>query len=328
MSELRWDALRGEWLVVGRAEGDDAAAAAPCPMCPTAPGGPPTEIPLETFEFAVFERRSATERPGPAAAGATADAPPAAALHATASAAGRGEVVVYSPSHDATLGALPVVAVERLIRVWSDRYAALSKDPDVRCVVIYERRSAGTHPHGRIDAYPYLPPIPARELEREREYYGLTGRCLHCDLLAEEERDGRRVVGSNDAFVAYVPFAARHPYELHLVARRHLASLLELRPQERLELAMLLRRVLRACDALPGATAPCTLVIRQAPVADGGHAGAHLRIEIRPAAGESSRSDDRDARAASVGVAVQTPAPETAAERLRAAAADAVPLEP
>ena len=27
------------------------------------------------------------------------------------------------------------------------------------------------HPHGQIYAYPFVPPVPARELEQQRAYY-------------------------------------------------------------------------------------------------------------------------------------------------------------
>jgi len=50
------------------------------------------------------------------------------------------------------------------------------------------------HPHGQIYAYPLVPPKIATELEQSQKHKEQTGRCLLCDIVAEEKRDGRRIV--------------------------------------------------------------------------------------------------------------------------------------
>ena len=47
MSELRWNPLLGEWTVTATHRQDRTFFPPPgyCPLCPTAPGGFPTEIP-------------------------------------------------------------------------------------------------------------------------------------------------------------------------------------------------------------------------------------------------------------------------------------------
>ena len=39
---------------------------------------------------------------------------------------------------------------------------------------------------------------------------------MHCDVVARERSDGVRVVAENRTFLAFVPFAARFPYEVHV----------------------------------------------------------------------------------------------------------------
>jgi UDPglucose--hexose-1-phosphate uridylyltransferase len=34
------------------------------------------------------------------------------------------------------------------------------------------------HPHGQIYAYPFVPPVPARELQQQKEHFDRTGRGL------------------------------------------------------------------------------------------------------------------------------------------------------
>ena len=72
------------------------------------------------------------------------------------------------------------------------------------------------HPHGQIYAYPFIPPLPARELDAAREYREGQGGCLHCDILSQEHEDDRRILAKGEHFTAFVPFYASFPYEAHV----------------------------------------------------------------------------------------------------------------
>lgn len=321
MSELRWDATRDEWIIVAprRHERTYQPPADLCPLCPSPPGGRPTEVPVETFEIAVFENRfpSLGERArDPARDGGD-------ALHRTSPAPGRCEVVVYTPRHEGSLGGLSARRIERLLRVWADRYRELGARDDVRCVFIFENRGPEIgvtlhHPHGQIYAYPFVPSIPAREIARERAHADETGgRCLHCDLRAREEADGARIVVDAGEAVGWVPFAARWPYEMRLSPRAHRPSLLALEPAERRDLAVALKRTLEAYDRLFGKPMPYILAVRQAPTEGDAGPGAHLRIDLYPARRAADKLKHRAGSETSMGVAVHDVGPENAAEKLR-----------
>src|SRR3982751_1914483 len=59
MSELRWNPLLGEWVATATHRQDRTFLPPPdfCPLCPTKPGGFPTEIPEPTYDIVVFENR-------------------------------------------------------------------------------------------------------------------------------------------------------------------------------------------------------------------------------------------------------------------------------
>ena len=59
MSELRFNELRGEEVAyaIHRQDRTFLPDRAHCPLDPTRPGGPQTEIPLEHFEIVVFDNR-------------------------------------------------------------------------------------------------------------------------------------------------------------------------------------------------------------------------------------------------------------------------------
>jgi UDPglucose--hexose-1-phosphate uridylyltransferase len=125
------------------------------------------------------------------------------------------------------------------------------------------------HAHGQVYAYPEVPPLAARELAAAAEHLDRHGSCVVCDTVAQERAEGVRVVAHNNAFVAYVPFAARFPYEVHVVAHRHAPSLLDLSDPDRAALAAILLDVVQGYDALFGFPLPYVMSMHQAPTSDG-----------------------------------------------------------
>jgi UDPglucose--hexose-1-phosphate uridylyltransferase len=262
MSELRFDELRGEEVVyaIHRQERTFLPEPEHCPLCPTRAGGPPTEIPFPAFEIAVFENRfPAFEAPH-----------------------GAAEVVVYTDDHEGSLATLPAQRVEDLMWVWRQRYGELGARAEVQYVMIFENRGVEVgvtlhHPHGQIYAYPFLPPVPQRELEADARL----GGCAPCALLGAELADGRRLLHEGEQVVAFVPRAARWAFEVHVVMRRHRASLLDCDAGELRELAACLQSLVRAYDALFARPFPYVMVVHQAPTGMG-DANGHVHVEFYP----------------------------------------------
>jgi UDPglucose--hexose-1-phosphate uridylyltransferase len=261
MSLTRFNELRAEEVVyaVQRQDRTFLPAEDHCPLDPTRPGRPPTEIPFPAFEIAVFDNLfPAFEAPE-----------------------GAAEVVVYTDEHHGSFAGLPPERAEALMWVWRHRYLALGARPDVRYVLVFENRGVevGTtlhHPHGQIYGFPFLPPVPKLELAADDRL----GGCAPCTLLSRELADEHRVLVADESVVAYVPFAARWPYEVHVVARAHRPSLADCSEIELRDLARVLQAVTRGYDALFNRPFPYVMVVHQAPT-DGRHQG-HLHVEFYP----------------------------------------------
>ena len=319
--ELRWNPLLDEQVIVstGRQERTFLPPPEYCPLCPTAGAGAfATEIPSSDYEIVAFENRFPSFRP---------DAPAVnddGSLERRAAARGVCEVIVYSPEHEATLASLPLPQVRHLVDVWADRYAELSARSEVAYVFIFENRGKEigvtlTHPHGQIYAFPFVPPHVQREQAASAAHHARSGRCLVCDLVASETEDGRRVVARDDGFVAFVPFAARLPYEVHVAATSHRPSLVDLTDAERDGLARLLRRLQATYDALWGFPMPYTMSMHQRATDGVERPGDHLHIEFMP----PYRSRDKLKYLAGVetgaGTFINDTAPEEKARELREA---------
>jgi UDPglucose--hexose-1-phosphate uridylyltransferase len=284
VSELRWHPLLGEWVATAthRQERTFLPPADFCPLCPTKPGGFPTEIPEPDYDIVVFENRFPSLKSDPPA-----PAVEATELYPVRPGQGVCEVVVYTPHHSSTLASEPVEQIYKLVRVWSDRFRALSALPFVDYVFIFENKGEAIgvtlhHPHGQIYAYPFVPPRVQKELEQSHAHFHETGRCLICDIMTEERRDGRRVVATNASFIAYIPFFARYPYEVHISAARHLQALTDMEEGEQRDLAAILKAVIAAYDKLFNLSFPYMMVLHGRPSDGDDYDYYHFHIEFYP----------------------------------------------
>ena len=317
--ELRWNPLLDEQVIVSTARQERTFLPPPeyCPLCPTREGlHMATEIPAKDFEIAVFENRFPSFRPD--APEVSDDSP----LERRARAAGVCEVVVYTPEHDATLASLDEGRLRLLVDVWADRYAELSARDDVTYVFVFENRGKEigvtlTHPHGQIYAFPFVPPRAERERASSERFARDHGGCLMCEIVRAERARRSRIVTENDAFVAYVPFAARLPYEVHVAALAHRPSLLDLNKRERADLASMLRVVQATYDGLWRSPMPYTMSMHQRTSKGEAAVGDHLHVEFVP----PCRSRDKLKYLAGVetgaGTFINDTAPEEKAAELR-----------
>jgi len=280
-SHLRWHPLRGEWVAYAthRQERTFLPPAEFNPLAPTIDAKAPTELPAGAYDVAVFENRFPTFS-------APADAPPASIVD-TAPASGAAEVVVFTQDQKASLGVLPAWHIELLFDVWRDRYVELGSREDVQYVLIFENRGVEVgvtlhHPHGQIYAFPFVPPVPARELERQRAYYEQHRRGLLQTLVETERRDGSRIVTDAGGAVAFVPAFARYAYEVWIATTDPIPSLAVMDAPTRASLARVLKAVLLKYDRMWGEAFPYVMVFHQAPTDGQPHPEAHLHIEFYP----------------------------------------------
>ena len=299
MSELRFNELRGEEVVyaIHRQDRTFLPDRAHCPLDPTKPGGPQTEIPLPSFEIVVFDNRFPSF-----------EAPEGAA-----------EVVVYTEDHEGSFGALPAERAEALMWVWRHRYAELGARDDVDYVYIFENRGVEVgvtlhHPHGQIYGYPFVPPVAALERAADERL----GGCAPCALIGRERAAGTRVLFENAAVIGYVPEAARWPYEAHLSMLGHRRSLLDCDPAELRLLSEALQRLVRGYDALFARQMPYVMAVHQAPTVGGlGSQEGHLHIEFYPPLRTAEKLKFLAGSEQGAGTFIGDVLPEEAAEHLR-----------
>jgi UDPglucose--hexose-1-phosphate uridylyltransferase len=315
-SEVRHDPLLGDDVAIAshRQGRTHLPPAEECPLCPST-GARPTEIPDTSYDVVVFENRF------PSLAGDS----------------GRCEVVCFTPDHGASFADLTDERAALVLDAWIDRTAELSHLPSVEQVFCFENRGAEIgvtlgHPHGQIYAYPFTTPRTVRMLRSTARHRAATGRNLFDEVLARELADGSRVVLETGAWVAFVPYAAHWPYEVHLYPKRRVPDLLGLDDTARAEFPGVYLDLLRRFDRLFGPEAPPTPYIaawHQAPFTDPAPGGTGeladrdefaLHLELFTIRRTSGKLKFLAGSESGMSVFINDVPPEDAARRLREAA--------
>jgi UDPglucose--hexose-1-phosphate uridylyltransferase len=318
-SELRWNTLLNEWVVTAthRQERTFLPPTSQCPFCPStiSSGG---EIDQPDYDIAVLENRFPSLQPNPGSPSVEQTG-----LFRVLRAQGVCEVVLYSPVHTLTLAEASVEQIYKLIQVWISRWSELRKLEFVKYVFIFENKGEAIgvtlhHPHGQIYAFPFVPPRIQTELDQSRNYSLRTGDCLICSTTAEERRTGARIITENASFCAYIPFAARWPYEVHIVTLRHCQALDDLWPAEQRDFALILKTVLSGYDRLFDLSFPYMMVLHQQPCTPDAYDFYHFHLEFYPPMRSATRLKYLAGSETGAGMFINDSLPEAKAAELRA----------
>lgn len=320
-AHLRWHPLRAEWVAYASHRQNRTFLPPPeyNPLAPTADPANPTEVPAGEWDVAVFENLFPTLT-------MAAHDPPSLSV-ATAPGKGVCEVVVFTQDATSSLGRLPLWHLELLLDVWGDRYTELGALPEVKYVYPFENRGVEVgvtlhHPHGQLYAYPFIPPVAARELEQQRAYYDQHGRGLLEDFVAREVAEKVRVLYDGAEAAAFMPICARYSYEVWIAPKRGASSFAALTSSERRDFARALKTVLLKFDTLWQRPFPYILAFHQSPTDGVEHPEAHLHAEFYPAFRMPGRLKYLAGSEIGAGVFTADTLPEQKVEELKAIEVD------
>jgi UDPglucose--hexose-1-phosphate uridylyltransferase len=292
--EQRWHPLRQEWVIIAShrntrpwsgktetiARAEESAYDANCYLCP---GNPRVHGVANPSYTGIYTFTNDHPPVGPQAPDVTYND----GLYRVTPAQGLSRVMCYSARHDVTLAELPVEQVTKLLEAWRHEYETLGARPEVNHVLIFENKGremgvSNPHPHCQIYATNFVFALVEREATAARAHQQKTGRCLFCDIVEAERRDGRRVLVQNERAIAFVPHFARYAYEVYVMPRPHRRSLSDFTTDDLRDLASVLRTVLIKYDNLFEMPFPYLLAIHQAPTDGQAHDEYHMHIELQP----------------------------------------------
>jgi UDPglucose--hexose-1-phosphate uridylyltransferase len=295
--ELRQDPLTGQWSVIAPERAARPIEVLPdghtrplvCPFCP----GHEAQTP---HALRSYPAAPDSDRPGwrvrvvpnkyPSLRLAGDPAPHGGDFDTRADAYGAAEVIIDSPDHAHSLTDLPEDQVRLLLEVYADRLRHHQGDPRLAYGLVFKNVGAAAgasleHTHSQILVVPQVPELIRRELDGAAGYDRRHGRCLACDLIERERRDGRRVVTETRQFVVLTPFASRMPYEMAVWPKAHTARYERLSAEGFAELAGVLRTVLGKLERAADRPA-YNYLIHTAPLSGPEPAGYHWHLEVLP----------------------------------------------
>jgi UDPglucose--hexose-1-phosphate uridylyltransferase len=329
VTEFRRDPITGRWVIIAadrhdrpnefeveaaRVVGQDG-----CPFCEGREDRTPPEV------LAWRPERSAADSPGwtvrvvpnkfPAARAQAVLERVRDGVFEHLPAVGGHEVVVETPHHGETLATMTPEAVERVLWAWRERIRALKADPRVAYALVFKNHGALAgatieHSHSQVIALPIVPEFVGSAMHGARTGHAGTGRCVFCDVIAQEAKSGVRVVEDAKGYLTLAPYASRFPFETWIIPRVHRARFEESTDGERRGLAVQLGRALRRIER--GLDRPAfNLILHTAPFAEEAGPWYHWHVEIVP---KLSRMGGFEW---GTGFFINLRAPEDAAEVLR-----------
>jgi UDPglucose--hexose-1-phosphate uridylyltransferase len=298
--ELRKDPVTGRWVIIStdrqkrpndfRVERSATVGRELCPFCPGregltppevlsyrqnggAPNAPGWDLRVVPNKFPALQVEGTLDREGEG-------------LFDRMNGIGAHEVIIETPDHDRSLALMSEPELERVLWAFRERMLDLRQDHRLRYILVFKNHGAAAgatleHPHSQLIALPIVPDFVREELEGARRHYQIKERCVFCDIVHQELRDGRRVIQENADIIALAPYAPRFAFETWLLPRRHGARYEQAARHEYESLARLLKVVLQRLDrALE--SPPFNLILHTSPFSEEVADLYHWHIEIMP----------------------------------------------
>jgi len=139
---------------------------------------------------------------------------------------GAHEIIIETPKHKKDLFSLGNKHISEVIQVYRNRVVKLTENPYIKYVLIFKNQGEGggaslEHSHSQIIATPMVPKRIQEELRGAKRYHQLNGRCVFCDIIAQELTIQKRVILENKMFLAFTPYTSRLPYEICILSKQH-----------------------------------------------------------------------------------------------------------
>ncbi len=299
MPELRRDPVVGRWVVMNKEQAGPAdfpkedntpTRQSICPFCPGREHQTPPEV------DAVRPPASKANTPGWVVRTVPNKFPVLTAdgllqkegcgIYDQMAGIGSHEVLIETPDHDKGLADLTKEEMRAVIGQYQGRFIKLSKDSRFKYVMIFKNfgASAGAtveHTHSQIIALPMVPKTVLEELKGAEYYHQYRGRCVFCDVIAQEYQDKERIVAENTSFLAFCPYAPRYAFETWIIPKGHGADFAGADTVTQAHLAQILQDVLKKMKTVLG-NPSYNYYLHTAPIGYANPSCYHWHMEVIP----------------------------------------------
>jgi UDPglucose--hexose-1-phosphate uridylyltransferase len=157
--------------------------------------------------------------------------------------------VIITRDHKRDLSQMTIEEISLVFKIYQTRYKELEKEDCIEYVLIFHNHGelAGAsiaHPHSQLVALPIIPPDVSRSINGGIDFFEKNKKCIHCAIIEEEKKEKKRIIFENESFIAFVPFAARVPYEVRIFPKKHSSDFEEIEDKDIEKLSEIMKVVL------------------------------------------------------------------------------------
>lgn len=157
---------------------------------------------------------------------------------------GECQIVIYSHRHDAHWNTLTRKEKTDVVKLWSISTKHSRQIPGCVFTEIFENdgpTNTMRHPHGQQYNFAELPPAIQNEIYRCTIFNKKTGKNLLREIYKAEIQTVKRIITRNNSFIAFIPPAAKWPYQIRILpVRSHTLWLTDFSEKELTDLADIL----------------------------------------------------------------------------------------
>src|SRR5260370_42523478 len=225
--ELRKDPITRSWVIVGD-EPEKHLHEGRCPFCPGATNAPKVISSLPPGEHGAGPVM-AVVHPSPLYRVEGEPQRRSEGIYDVMNTVGAHEVLVQSIRHDIELWQSSDAEISQVLLLAANRIHDLKQDLRFKYVAMFKNYGSLSgqefdHPVSQLTATTFVPRRVLYELRASRDYYLEKERCVFCDTLNQEMRNPVRIVEARGDYLTLCPFAARVPYEIWIMPRKHESS--------------------------------------------------------------------------------------------------------
>lgn len=196
-------------------------------------------------------------------------------------------VICFSPKHNLTLPEMEVTDIRAVVDTWTQETVNLAQRDNIQYVQVFENKGAvmgcsNPHPHSQVWATSHIPNEPMIETYNQQKYREDHNSCMLCDYLEKERAARERIVVENDDFTALVPFWATWPFEILLIANKHVLDMPSLSDLQKSGLADIIQQITIKYDNLFETSFPYSMGFHGQPYDGKAHPEWHFHAHYYP----------------------------------------------
>ncbi len=199
---------------------------------------------------------------------------------------GANEIIIESEYHHKHPHNGSKTTTANTFKAAKERMIDLKNDIRLEYILFYRDFSKTidnlpVHPHSKLTATPFIPPLIENELIEAENYFSYKERCVFCDILKQELREEKRIVFKNKQFAAICPYASRFPFEVWIIPLTHTSDFEKTKEWEMEKLSETYCLVLEKINKKLG-NIPYQTVLHNSPLKEENLEYYHWHIEIYP----------------------------------------------